>query len=97
MFTVNRSVKVTVSGLQFAVKTDAKPKYVKDLATFVTGKMKEVGASGRIGSTQSQALLAAMTIADELHQLQQKQAKLEREVKRRTEKILGYLTNETKL
>jgi cell division protein ZapA len=87
-------VKISIAGQRFALRTDAKPKYVKELADFVTSKIEEAKRSGKIATTQSLALLAAMSIADELHQLRERQQKLELEVRRRSQTILRYLDQE---
>jgi cell division protein ZapA len=91
---VSRSVKVEIAGQKFAVRTDAKPKYVRDLAEFVTRKIEEARSTGKIVTTQSLALLAAMSIADELYQLRERQETLQREVRRRSETILRFLDKE---
>jgi len=88
---VSRSVKVTIAGQSFSVKTDAKPKYVKDLADLVTERMAQVKKSSRIATTQSLALLAALSIADDLQQEREALAKLKREVRERSERILRHL------
>ncbi len=93
---MSRSVKVLVAGQQFAIRTDAKPQYVKELASFVSNKIEEVRQSGRTVSTQSLALLAAMNIADELHQLKDNQNQLKRQVRERTNNILRSLAGATK-
>ena len=87
-------MKVVIAGHKFSVRTDAKPSYVKELASYVTEKMEEARTRGKVGTTHSQAMLAAMTIADELHQLRERQERLEREVRRRSETILRYLEQE---
>jgi cell division protein ZapA (FtsZ GTPase activity inhibitor) len=87
-------VKVSVAGTRLSVRTDAKPKYVKELAEYVTAKMEEAGASGRVITTQTLALLAAMTIADELFELRESQHELKRQVRERSERILRYLDRE---
>jgi len=87
-------VKVTVAGTRLAIKTDAKPKYIKELAAYVTEKIEEIKSSGKTATTQSLALLVAMSIADELHELQSEQAQLKRDVRDRTNRILRYLERE---
>ncbi len=91
---VSRSVKVTVAGTRLAIKTDAKPKYIKELAAYVTEKIDEIKASGKTATTQSLALLAAMSIADELYELRDEQSQLKREVRERTNRILRSLERE---
>lgn len=91
---MSRSVKVTVAGTRLAIKTDAKPKYIKELAAYVTDRVEQVKASGKTATTQSLALLVAMSIADELHELRDAQAKLKREVREKTSRMLRYLERE---
>jgi cell division protein ZapA (FtsZ GTPase activity inhibitor) len=85
---------VSVAGFHLSLKTDAKPRYIKELADYVTAKIDHAKASGRVASTQALALLAAMTIADELHQLRADKADLERQVRERTQRILRTLEAE---
>ena len=89
-------MKVTVAGTRLAIKTDAKPKYIKELAAYVTDKIDEINASGRTATTQSLALLAAMSIADELYELRAEQTQLKREVRDKTNRILRYLESEAR-
>ena len=89
-----KSVKVQVAGQTLSLRTDAKPRYIKELADYVTAKIEQARSGGKIATTQSLALLAAMTIADELHQLREDKQRLERQVRERTERILRYLDAE---
>ena len=88
---MKRSVTVSVANQRFQLKTDAKTAYVKQLASFVDDKIAEAKRSGKTVTTQSLALLAAMNIADELLQLRESHATLQREVRERSERILQYL------
>ena len=63
---VSRSVKVSLAGHKLSLRTDAKPRYIKELADYVNAKIEQAKASGKIATTQALALLAALTIADEL-------------------------------
>jgi cell division protein ZapA (FtsZ GTPase activity inhibitor) len=94
---VTRSVPVEIAGQRFSLRTDAKPKYVKELAAFVTRKIEEARKTGKIATTQSLALLAAMTIADELFQERQQRRELQREVRETSQRILRYLDQEAGL
>jgi cell division protein ZapA (FtsZ GTPase activity inhibitor) len=91
---VPRSVQISVAGQRLSLRTDAKPRYVKELADYVTAKIDQARAPGKIATTQALALLAALTIADELHQLREEKARLERQVRERTRRILRYLDAE---
>jgi len=94
---MTRSVKIDLAGQRFSIRTDAKPKYVKELAAFVTKKIEEARSTGKIATTQSLALLAAMSIADELYQERESRARLSRRVREKSQKILRYLNQEAKL
>jgi cell division protein ZapA len=88
---VSRSVKVSLGGQKLSLRTDAKPRYIKELADYVNGKIEQARSSGKIATTQSLALLAAMTIADELFQARDQKEQLERHVRERMRRILRYL------
>ena len=91
---MSRPVKITLGGQKLSLRTDAKPRYIKELADYVNDKIDEARAPGKIATTQSLALLAAMTIADELFQLREEKERLERQVRERTQRILRYLDAE---
>jgi cell division protein ZapA len=91
---VSRSVKVTIAGHRFSVRTDAKPQYIRELANFVNHKLETIKSAGKAASSQSTALLLAMTLADELYQVKDRQDRLEREVRQRTSRILKVLEQE---
>lgn len=91
---MSRSVRVSIAGFDFSVRTDAKPKYVRELAAHVESKMAEAQASGKGMSTQTLVMLAAMSITDEFFQLQSEQEDLKREVRERSKRILDTLERE---
>lgn len=88
---MSRSVKVTVAGQKLSIRTNAKPTYVKELASFVSDQLDQVRGAGRTATTQSLALLAAMNIADELFQLRETHQQLKREVREKTTRLLLHL------
>jgi cell division protein ZapA (FtsZ GTPase activity inhibitor) len=87
-------VKVSIAGHKLSLRTDAKPRYIKELADYVNAKIEQTKASGKIATTHAIALLVALTIADELHQAREEKEKLERQVRERTQRILRYLDAE---
>ena len=91
---MSRQVKVTLAGQKFSVRTDARPKYVRELAAFVNEKMEEARQTGKTVTTQSLALLAAMSIADDLFQQREREAELRREIRNKSKRILRYLEKE---
>ena len=91
---MSRSVRVSIAGFDFSVRTDAKPKYVRELAAHVEAQMAEAQAGGKGMSTQNLVMMAAMSITDELFQLRAEQSKLKREVRARAGRILDTLERE---
>lgn len=91
---MSRSVRVSIAGFDFSVRTDAKPKYVRELAAHVEAQMVQAKASGKGMSTQNLVMMAAMSITDELFQLREDQTQLKREVRERSMRILDTLERE---
>jgi cell division protein ZapA len=94
---VTRSVRVSIAGQTFSVRTDASPRYVRELASFVDRRIADAKDAGRAVTTQSLALLAALSIADELHQARDSRTKLKRRVRETSENILRVLDAESSL
>jgi cell division protein ZapA len=97
MARVTRSVRVSIAGQTFSVRTDAHPRYVRELASFVDRRIEDVKDGGRAVTTQSLALLAALTIADELHQVRDEQTTLKRRIREKSQTILRVLSAEASL
>lgn len=87
-------MKVTIAGQSMSVRTDADPRYIKTLAAFVEDKMNAARGPAKSATTLHQALLAALHIADDLKQLERRQAELLREVRERSRRILRHLDSE---
>ncbi|MBL4635272.1 MAG: cell division protein ZapA [Kofleriaceae bacterium] len=93
---MSRSVRVSIAGFDFSVRTDAKPAYVRELAGHVESRMLAAKGKSRAMNTQTQAMLAAMSIADDYAQLQEDQKELKKEIRKRSERILATLEREAK-
>ena len=87
---------MSIAGFDFSVRTDAKPKYVRELASYVEQKIEEAESSGKSVSTQNLVMLAAMSITDELRQLEADQRDLRKDVRERSKRILDTLDREAK-
>lgn len=92
-----RSVKVQVAGQTLALRTDAAPAYMRELAKMVDARLAEVRdkhfgtGERRVVSTQALALLCALQLADELRQATDGAAALKSDVRSRTKRILRHL------
>jgi cell division protein ZapA (FtsZ GTPase activity inhibitor) len=88
---VKRSVTVEVAGQKMTLRTDAEEAYVSSLADIVNRKIGEVKASSRALSTHVLAVMAALSIADDLLQAKQSEADLRRRVREKSKRILELL------
>jgi cell division protein ZapA len=59
--------KVQIFGQTYSIAGDLEPAYVQQLAAFVDEKMRAIADRTATIDTQKAAVLAALAIADELH------------------------------
>jgi cell division protein ZapA len=84
-----RSVEVDILGQKYTIKGDAQEEYIRKLASFVDGKLKEVfGAAPGITPLKA-AILASLNIADELHRLREEQEHITKNIEERTNALTG--------
>ena len=63
---MKRSVTVQIAGVRYALKTEEDDRWVKAVAAFVDGKIRDVQKHTRTVDTQAVAVLTALQIAEEL-------------------------------
>lgn len=63
-----RTTKVKIFGMEYSLKGVENPDYVERLASYVDRKMREISENSSLVSTVKIAVLAALRIADELHE-----------------------------
>jgi cell division protein ZapA len=63
-------VKVEIFGQSYAIRGELDEPYVQKLAAFVDDKMRAIADATATVDTQKIAVLAALAIADELHNIQ---------------------------
>jgi cell division protein ZapA len=63
-------VKVQIFGQSYTIHGDLDPAYVQKLATFVDEKMRAISDATATVDTHKIAVLAALSVADELHSKQ---------------------------
>ena len=84
-------VKVEIFGQTYTIKGDAPPEYILKLAEFVNKKMEEV-SKNNINSNPTQiAILVALNIADEFHQLQELKTGMYSALEEKTEALISML------
>jgi cell division protein ZapA len=83
------SVEVNILGQKYTIKGEAQEEYIKKLASFVDGKLKEVfGAAPGITPLKA-AILTSLNIADELHKLREEQELITKNIEERANTLTG--------
>lgn len=60
------SVKVTIVGEEYALRSDASPEHTRAVASYVDAAVRKVMQSGSVVESHKAAVLAALQITDEL-------------------------------
>jgi cell division protein ZapA len=87
------SVTVNILGSEYALKSEAEPQYLQELATFLDKKMQKLGEGTNVGSQLKIAVLTALNLADELFRLKEKHEKLVTEIENTSDQISENLDN----
>ena len=81
-------VKVQIFGQRYSIQGELDGKYVQKLAKFVDDKMHEIADVTKTVDTQKVAVLAALAIADELHNMQRDRGDHEQLMREQAERCL---------
>ncbi len=79
----SREVRVAIYDQEYKMRSDLDPEYVRKLAEYVDGKMRSIATRTQVVDSLRVAVLAALNLADEVHQLEVKQESRAREVEQR--------------
>lgn len=82
---------LSIAGQRLTVRSPADPEYVERLAAMVDQRIARTGGHG--AGPLGAALLAALSLADDLVKAQDEAARLRREVVRRADAILTTLAD----
>ena len=94
---MKRSVTVQIAGVRYALKTEEDDKWVKAVAAFVDGKIREVQKHTRTVDTQAVAVLTALQIAEELFNERRQSTELRKKIRDKSQSLLDALTREARL
>jgi cell division protein ZapA len=81
-------VKVQIFGQTYSLHGELDPAYVQKLAAYVDEKMQAIADATTTIDTQKVAVLAALAIADELHNMQRDQGENEELLREQAERCL---------
>lgn len=65
--------------------------HLKEIASYVDSKMREVAEATRMVDSVKVAVLAALNIADEMFALRERQQRIEGPLRKRVEKCIGLV------
>jgi cell division protein ZapA len=69
------TVRVTIFGEEYAIRTDAPEEYTLECARYVDDAVQQAHVRGQVAEPHRAAVLAALQITDELFRLRRDQAK----------------------
>ena len=81
------SVEVIILGQKYTIKGDAPEEYIKNLASYVDARLKEVNSSVPNVMPVKALILTSLNIADELFRLKTQQEKLTKVIEDKTEAL----------
>ena len=85
------SVKVSIIGEEYTIRSDRAPEHTKAVAEFLDGAIRRALGSGSNIEPNRAAILAAMQIADELLGLRESNRRLENDIRQLTEELRPLL------
>ena len=80
-------IDVVVMGQVFSVTSEDGEEHIRRVASYVDGKMREIATGGKVPSSFTTAVLAALNIASEYHKLQQHLAETDAVIDRLAERL----------
>lgn len=87
-----QTVKVEIYNQTYNIRSrDGDTAHIKELASFVDNRMREITAGTLTVDSLKVAILAALHIADELHQMKERRDKLDQEVGERSSSCVSLL------
>ncbi|MFC1668902.1 cell division protein ZapA [Spirochaetota bacterium] len=84
-------VKVEIFGNSYNIQGDASPEYIQKLADYVDDKMEEVSKNVSQGNLAQIAILVALNIADEYHQLKKITSGIEGVIEEKAKSLISML------
>lgn len=81
-------INVQIGGQRFALRGDQDERMMREMASYVDGRMKELQKQTRTADTQSLAVLAALQITEELFKERRARKDLKKRVRERSNALL---------
>jgi cell division protein ZapA len=81
------AVKVTILGQDFSVASADGEEHLRRVAAFVDDKMRQITVDGKVASSYTAAVLAALNIASEYQKLRDEQVEIQATIERLTARL----------
>jgi len=90
-------IEVEIFGQTFTVNSEDDEAYVRQLASYVDQRMRQVGGASKTAVPLRVAIMAAMSIADEYYKASSREAEIEQEAARLSAALLERIEQSEKL
>src|SRR5688572_25682407 len=87
----NRSVRVEIYGQAYSIRTEGQSDHILSLADMVDRRMKEIARATLTVDSLKVAILAALHIAEELHQTRRRLEETDRDLAERSARCAAEL------
>ena len=94
---MRRLIEVDIFGQTFTVNSEDDEKYVRQLASYVDQRMRQVGGTAKTTVSLRVAIMAAMSIADEYYKASRREAEIEQEAARLSSVLVERLEQSEKM
>ena len=88
------SVTVRIAGEEHSIRANAEPDYTRSCARYVDDRIADIRSKGMLIETHKAAILAALSISDELFQAREELERLRREIGSRATNLARRLEAE---
>lgn len=85
--TTKSTVTVVIAGEEYTIRAEAAPEYMRECAAFVDHTVSQVVRQGALVEGHKAAILAALSLTDQLFQARAETEALRREIARLAEKL----------
>jgi cell division protein ZapA len=89
-----KTIKVSILGDEYPIKSDANPEYLQELGKYVEDKILKISTKNKLPSKIKSEVLAAIIIADEYFSEKNKNAKIEQKLSELTGLLEDKLSSE---
>jgi len=88
---MKQRIEVEIYNQTFVVNSEDDERYVREIASYVDHRMRQVGENAKNAMPMRMAIMAALSIADEYHKALQREAATQKEMERLSSRILDRI------